>query len=108
MKNILTKLFLIPICICACACSSLNNNKEESKQECSCPTTSRYSSRELNSGSIQVYVYTSYGSYAYYRELQTYEAPCVITYSNSEFIIDKDNKAYHYSIPMFQYSFVLE
>ena len=94
--------------MCVCACSSLNNNKEESKQECSCPTTSRYSNKELNTGAIQVYVYTSYGSYAYYRDLQTYDAPCVITYSTSDFIISKDNKSYYYSMPMFQYSFVLE
>lgn len=108
MKKTVTKLFLLPMLMCICACSSLNNNKEENKQECSCPTTSKYSTTEINSGAIQVYIFTSYGSEAYYHLLETYNSPCSITISTNQFIINKEEKAYYYSMPMYQYSFVAE
>lgn len=109
MKKLSKSLILLPL-LCVCACSSLNNNNG-SKETIN---KSEYSSKEDNNdivitnGAIEVYSFSNYGtSNNAYHLLTTYDSPCSLSNCDNYFTITKDSNIYYYSIPMFQYYFVL-
>lgn len=99
-------LILFPLsCMCICACSSLNNNIDN---KVIAEDTNTLYTIELTSGKVNISIFTSYGSVAYYHECETYDAPLTLESYINSFVIKKDNTSHYYSIPMFQYNFVLE
>lgn len=98
-------LMLLPL-LCVCACSPLINNKEQTPVIAE--DTNTLYTIELTSGKVNISIFTSYGSVAYYHECETYDAPLTLDSYINSFVIKKDNVSYYYSIPMFQYNFVIE
>lgn len=98
-------LMLLPL-LCVCACSPLINNKEETPVIAE--DTNTVYTIELTSGKLEVYIFNSYGSVAYYHEFETYDAPLTLDSYVNSFVVNKDNVSYYYSIPMFQYYLSLE
>lgn len=97
-------LMLLPL-LCVCACSPLINNKET---QVIAEDTNTIYTIELTSGKLYVSIYSSYGSVAYYHSLETYDAPLTLDSYVNSFVVKKDNVSYYYSIPMYQYNFVIE
>ena len=99
MKHLYKSLLLLVMCAPICACSSNQETKE-----------SIYGDYKLNTytkGQLMVYVFQNYGS-ASYQPLESYDAPLTLKVYSSSFQIEKDTTTYYYSMPMYQFSYIVE